>query len=71
MPVAEAWVALHPTSIEWLRATFERDLPRWMWDSAMVYALFAPLWAVLGILGLILDFLGRRPQKLIGYSSRD
>ncbi len=71
MPLAEAWVALHPTSVEWLRTTFERDMPGWLWDSVMVYVLFAPLWAVLGMLGLVLVFVGRRPQKLIGYSSRD
>ncbi len=71
MPLAEAWVALHPSSIEWLRTTFERDLPAWLWDNVMVYALFAPMWAVLGLLGIILVLIGRRPAKPIGYSSRD
>jgi hypothetical protein len=71
MPLAEAWVALHPSSIEWLRTTFDRDLPAWLWDNVMVCALFAPMWAVLGILGIILVLIGRRPAKPIGYSSRD
>jgi hypothetical protein len=71
MPLAEAWVAVHPQSADWLKATVERDLPAWVWDPLLVYVLFAPLWAVLGVLGLLLIFIGRRPPKLIGYSSRD
>jgi hypothetical protein len=71
MPLAEAWVTLHAPSIDWLRQIAETDLPRWLWDSVLIYVLFAPLWAVLGVIGLIFLFIGRRPAKLIGYSSRD
>ena len=70
-PLAEAWLAVHPASIDWLRQTAERDLPVWFWDSALLYALYAPLWAALGVLGLILALLGRRRPRPIGYSSRD
>ena len=71
MPLAEAWLALHPSSIERLKQTVERDLPAWFWDQALVYVLYAPLWAVLAAIGLFLVFIGRRRQKPIGYSSRD
>lgn len=70
MPLAEAWLAVHPASVDWLKLTVERDLSPWMW-SALAYVLYAPLWAVLGILGAILAFLGRRRARPIGYSSRD
>lgn len=70
-PVAEAWLAVHPTSIEWLKETAERSLPPWVWDSVLVYALYAPLWAVLGVLGTLLILLGRPRPRPIGYSSRD
>jgi hypothetical protein len=70
-PLAEAWFAVHPASIEWLRHMAETDLPAWFWESVLVYVLYAPLWAVLGVLGLILAFLGRRRARPIGYSSRD
>jgi hypothetical protein len=71
MPLAEAWVALHPSSVDWLKATLERDFPAWLWDSVVLYLLLAPLWTVLAVIGLIFVFIGRRPAKLIGYSSRD
>jgi hypothetical protein len=71
MPVVEAWVALHPSSIEWAKATVERDLSPRLWDSIVLYILYAPLWAVLGVIGLLFVLIGRRPGKLIGYSSRD
>lgn len=71
MPVAEAWVGLHAASVDWLRETAERDLPAWLWDFVLMYVLLAPLWVVLAVLGFLLLFLGRRPAKLIGYSSRD
>lgn len=70
MPLAEAWVALHPQSIDALRESAQRDLPAWGWDL-LLYALFAPLWAVLIVLGLLFILVGRRPAKPIGYSSRD
>jgi hypothetical protein len=71
MPIAEAWLALHPASIDWLKQTAERDWPAWVWDPVLVYFLYAPLWAGLGMLGLLLALLGRRRARPIGYSSRD
>jgi hypothetical protein len=71
MPVAEAWLALHPTSLEWLRTTAERDVAPWLWNFAMAYVLYAPLWAALAVLGVLLILIGRQRARPIGYSSRD
>jgi hypothetical protein len=71
MPVVEAWLAIHPTSLEWIKLAVERDLSPRLWDPVLINVLYAPLWAVLGILGAILVFLGRRRARPIGYSSRD
>jgi hypothetical protein len=71
MPVVEAWAAIHPPSLEWLKAVVERDFSSWLWDPVLVNILYAPLWALLGILGALLVFLGRRRARPIGYSSRD
>src|SRR5690606_21549005 len=71
MPVAEAWLTVHPASIEWLKLSAERDLPAWLWDPVLLYVLSAPLWLALGVVGLILALLGRRRPRPIGYSSRD
>ena len=71
MPTIEAWLAIHPTSLEWLKMWIERDLTPRLWDPGLLYVLYAPLWVVLGVLGLIFVLLGRRPARPIGYSSRD
>jgi hypothetical protein len=71
MPAIEAWLAIHPASLEWMKAWIERDISPRLWDPALLYILYSPLWAVLGVLGLILVLLGRRPARPIGYSSRD
>jgi hypothetical protein len=71
MSVADAWLAVHPASLEWLKLAAERDLPVWLWDPVLLYVLSAPLWLGLGVLGLILALLGRRRPRPIGYSSRD
>ncbi|MEX2129207.1 MAG: hypothetical protein WD871_13330 [Xanthobacteraceae bacterium] len=71
MPAVEAWAAIHPGSLEWLKVVVERDLSPRIWDPALLYILYAPLWAVLGILGAVLVFFGRRRARPIGYSSRD
>lgn len=70
-PAADAWLAVHPASIEGLRAAGERSLPPWLWDLASVYVLNAPLWAVLGVLGALFILIGRPRARPIGYSSRD
>jgi hypothetical protein len=71
MPLAEGWLAVHPASIDWIKLATECSLPAWVWDPVLVYVLYAPLWAALGVLGLILALLGRRRARPIGYSSRD
>jgi hypothetical protein len=71
MPLGDAWGAIHPQSIEWLKTLVERDLSPWLWNPVLLYTLNAPLWAMLAVLGLILVLLGRRRPRPIGYSSRD
>jgi hypothetical protein len=66
MPIAEAWLAIHPASIDWIKLTAERDMPHWVWDPMLVYFLYAPLWAGLGVLGFLLALLGRRRARPIG-----
>lgn len=71
MPVAEAWLALHPASLEWLRTTAERDLAPWLWNFVLAHIFNAPLWAALAVLGVLLILIGRPRARPIGYSSRD
>jgi hypothetical protein len=71
MPMVEAWLAIHPGSLDWLKTVVERDVAPRLWDPVVLSVLYAPLWAVLGALGAVLVVLGRRRPRPIGYSSRD
>ena len=71
MPMVEAWLVIHPASLEWLKTMIERDLSPRLWDPVFLYVLYAPLWVVLGAVGAVLVVLGRRRPRPIGYSSRD
>ena len=71
-PVAEAWFAIHPSSLDLLRSVVERNLPPWVWEKVFVTMLFTPLWALLVLFGVVFVLLGRpRARPMIGYSSRD
>lgn len=67
----EAWSVVHRSSLEWFKVYVESTLPPWAWDPVAVTFLFTPLWAVLGILGILFALIGRTPARPIGYSSRD
>jgi hypothetical protein len=69
--VGEAWSVLHRASLEQFRAYIENDYPAWVWDPVTLNLLLAPLWALLGVLGILFALLGRTPTRPIGYSSRD
>jgi hypothetical protein len=70
-PVAEAWFAIHPSSIDLLRSLVERNLSPWLWEKVFVTLLLTPLWALLIVFGVVFVLLGRPPARPIGYSSRD
>ena len=67
----EAWFVTHRPSLEWFKAYVENGFPAWAWDPVAMNFLLAPLWAVLGVIGIIFALLGRTPARPIGYSSRD
>ena len=69
--VGEAWSVVQRSSLEFFRVHVEGSYPAWAWDPVAITVLFAPLWAVLGVLGILFALLGRVPARPIGYSSRD
>jgi hypothetical protein len=71
MPTIEAWLAVSPASLEWLKTVIERDVSPRLWDPVLLSILYAPLWVVLGVIGVVLVVVGRRRPRPIGYSSRD
>jgi hypothetical protein len=40
----------------------------WLWSDVVKAVLNQPVWAVMGLLGLLLLIVFRRPKPLIGYS---
>jgi len=40
----------------------------WLWDPVALAVLRAPVWAALGVVGVVLLLLGRKPRPLIGYA---
>jgi hypothetical protein len=65
--LAEDWNNIHASSLESLKALFERYAGASGWEIASTYVLAAPTWLVLGILGSILILIGRKKKALIGY----
>ena len=63
----EDWNNIHASSLESLKALFERYAGASGWEIASTYVLAAPTWLVLGILGSILILIGRKKKALIGY----
>lgn len=65
--LADDWNNIHASSLESLKALFERYAGASGWEIASTYVLAAPTWLVLGILGSILILIGRKKKALIGY----
>ena len=61
------WNDIHQSSQQAFRAWVEGHVP-WLWDSVFKVLLDQPVFAVMGILGLILMILFRPRAPLIGYS---
>jgi len=60
------WNDIHQSSQQAFRAWVEGHVP-WLWDSVKV-VLDQPVFAVMGVLGVLLMILFRRSKPLIGYS---
>ena len=65
--LADDWNNIHASSLELLKALFERYAGASGWEIVSTYVLAAPTWLVLGILGSILILIGRKKKALIGY----
>jgi len=65
--LADDWNNVHASSLESLKALFERYAGASGWEIVSAYVLAAPTWLVLGILGSILILIGRKKRALIGY----
>ncbi len=63
----EFWNDIHQTSQQALRVWVESHAP-WLWTNFVRVVLEQPVFAVLGVLGILLMLLFRPRKPLIGYS---
>jgi hypothetical protein len=65
--LGEFWNDIHQASQQAFRTMVEGASP-WLWNSVAKVVLDQPVWAVMGVLGILLMLLFRPPKPLIGYS---
>lgn len=63
----EFWNDIHQSSQQAFRTMVEGAAP-WLWNSGIKIILDQPVFAVMGIIGVLLMLLFRPRQPLIGYS---
>ena len=63
----ELWNDIHQSSQQAFRTMVESAAP-WLWSGAVKIILDQPVFAVMGVLGILLMLLFRPRQPLIGYS---
>src|ERR1700732_2439568 len=61
------WNDVHQSSQQAFRASVEASAP-WLWNSVVGAILAQPVFAVMGVLGILLMLLFRPRKPLIGYS---
>ena len=61
------WNDIHQSSQQAFRTWAESNVP-WLWNSVVKVVLDQPVFAVMGILGIVLMILFRPGKPLIGYS---
>jgi len=61
------WNDIHQSSQQSFRTWVEANVP-WLWNSVVKVVLDQPVFAVMGILGIVLMILFRPRKPLIGYS---
>jgi hypothetical protein len=65
--LGEFWNDVHQASQQSFHTLVEGISP-WLWNDGIKLILNQPVWAVMGVLGLVLLVIFRRPKPLIGYS---
>jgi hypothetical protein len=66
------WYAISPTSLmatqEFVQQSIEPAIGHWLWDPLIQWTLLLPAWLVLGLLGALFTWLGRRRRLKVAYA---
>jgi hypothetical protein len=63
------WLKLAPGSLEAAQAAVQRYTHPLLWDPVIRRVLLLPAWLVLGVLGVLLAYLGRRRRRVNVFSN--
>lgn len=66
--VQALWELINPASLARLKPLVEPYARGLLWDPLTISLLAAPAWSLLGAIGILLLFLGRKRRPLIGYA---
>jgi len=71
-PLGLTWFALSPASLMttqgFVQQTVESYVGHWLWDPVIQWILLMPSWAVLGVVGGVLAYLGRKRRLAPAYA---
>jgi hypothetical protein len=68
-PLIEHWSKLAPASLKATQSSVERYTHPLVWDPVLRRPLLLPAWAVLGILGFLAAYAGRRRSRVNVYAN--
>ena len=57
------WYMVHRASLNASQAGIQRYVAPWLWDPGIVWLLVQPAWAITGLPGAVLLWLGRPKKK--------
>ncbi|KAB2851364.1 MAG: hypothetical protein F9K44_01815 [Hyphomicrobiaceae bacterium] len=67
--LGEHWFKLHVASLNLLQAMTERYVSPKLWDPVLVTILHRPTWLVLGVIGVVLFYLGRQRRRVAVFAN--
>ena len=70
--LGEAWGAINLPSLlatqQFVQQSIDPAIGRWLWDPVVQSILLLPAWFVLGALGFLFTWLGRRRRMKVAYA---
>ena len=71
-PLGSALFTLTPSTLvaaqEFVQQKIEPTIGGWLWDPVIQWVLLLPTWAILGFVGFLLTYLGRRRRVRMAYA---
>lgn len=69
-PFGQTVISFFPTQFPLLQPTVERHIHPLLWDPVLLTLFLLPTWLIIGMAGLLLLAVTRKPAPKIGYSNR-